>query len=535
MNHLIKSSVALALLFSGCVSAEENLTVSPNQATVKEGVESLYTITAKNGKFIKGDRIRIFIKNDAEREFEIVNIAKALYEYKNVSKVANKTKNRLVINAANGVDKIRVIILFKDKAGKNTDAIETITLAHSYDDIPGDNIIYTVGDTTKKITKVDVEIKPTTLTIGERDKNGAVKPQKYTIEMSNGKKLAAEDTITIATSAGASKIDISLNEKEGTYDEKTSQITVIKPTDKLEVTVNPHKDVHNIKDMKFELSNIYKDKNIGKISLNLKGNSAGGPCTTKTLNDLKNMRKIDPVNNPNAFGACFNVHAGYMGHFSEDVTFKPQIYTMVLARSYVDIFDGVESFFKADLYEIPALQEIQSTTTSTTDPNTNQTTETQTKQTNDNDKNPFTQKNNIFRIATGMKFPIGDNYSVVAKIGARKVPSSSTSIHSVPVFYELGIEHSSIFGQTSDGHGRGVAGLAFSKDEFWQYEEDSMFKDRKDRVILYGSIAMNDARTILLHSYINANTSGNGPAIAGISISYGGNWESLLGYLGGDN
>ncbi|MCJ8271230.1 MAG: hypothetical protein MJK04_17740, partial [Psychrosphaera sp.] len=505
MNHLIKSSVALALLFSGGLSAEENLSVSPKQATVNEGVESLYTITATHGKFNKGDTIRIFIENDVEREFEIINISKSLYEYKNVSKVANKTKNRLVINAAKGVDKIRLVILFKDKAGKNTDTVESIKLAHSYDDVTGGKMTYMVGDTSKNVAQTDVKVKPDTpeepvpLEVGARNDDGTIKPARYTISIENGKKLAAKDTITIATSAGASKVDISLDEEDGTYDEKTSQITLIKATDKLLVTVKPHKDIHNIKDMKFDLSNIYKKKDIGKIAINLKGNSAGMPCTTLDLNGIDKQYK----------GSCFNVHMGIHGSFSNDGTFKPNPYTMLISRSVLwsdaDKDDKsksknkykAEGFFEAELYQLPALVDPITTTEISKDESGKTTTKT-TETTEDTDTSPFTQKNNVYKLAAGFKFPISTSkWSFVTKVGARKVPSQANTFNNTPVFYQLGLERAVNFVNNGTNQGRGIAGFAFAKDEFWQYNHNKTAFNYKDRVIIYGSVALNDARTVL--------------------------------------
>jgi len=97
-----------------------------------------------------------------------------------------------------------------------------------------------------------------------------------------------------------------------------------------------------------------------------------------------------------------------------------------------------------------------------------------------------------------------------------------------PEFYEIGFEHSSVI-DAGENIGRDVAGITYSEDKFWQYDE---LKDYSKRIIIYGHLALNNTETLLLHTHMNINIDNQGPSEVVIRLTYGGKWDELLGLLG---
>ena len=540
---------------------------------------AFYVFIADEGKtFAAKSEINIVTTTQGV-ELDYRSEADELYKY-------DKDKKRLII----GNKPVKQVIVSVG-ISKNTTA-STVQLYHIVDDQmygPLDIAINAGPQKQKDANTIAKEVanilstnakntaKKVTISATEKTINSITEPAKYTIKI-KGENLKKEDEIFVITPADAPKLVFKPDAENANFNNNIIKLT--KDTEALDVEVQQHPDTHLIEDVKVPITHIYNTQSLPPVTITQKGNSFGATCTTLSLQGLYSQ----PGH------GCFNFHLGFLTSFNEDVDLSPKPYGLFVARHSINnpfdnsceseasqkrkklknkqqILDNEytkqldklkqaqqesskiheslaliseqqktakqeekdientlydckrnkligEGYFEADLYDIPALIEE----------------DTAVPATQDTDKKHLINDSTIFRIATGSKFSITDTTNINLKLEAKRIPSNSESIHRIPLSYEVGIERSVSFG--NDNVGRGTAGISWAKDEFWQYHDNNgNFVNNKERFKIYGTIALNDTRTILLHAFIDTGTKGNGPGLAGIRITYGGNWEKFIGNL----
>lgn len=516
--------------------------------SIHKGQSATYIIIAKDGeKFTKKSEINI-IAQQKGMDFIIESQVKGLYKY-------DKGKKRLVI----GDNDVSQIILSISYDKKQTATASTVDVHHIYNNDLYGSLTFNLSEKSPEKTETIVAKAPDdTKTIENRDK-----PAIYTLTPKDkDTKIKKNDVFKISIPIDAPKVIIEPEDSNvATFNASTNTLKVDKDVDSLKVQVKQHPDTHLLKDVLIPINHEYipvTDESakftLKPLEIKQKGNSIGMACSNLSLSALYELNG----------GACFNVHTGALISFDENANFSPKPYALLVSRHIIrkkapNCADGSteekcqekwywpienigETYFEADLYDIPALIAPDKSTEIVTNEDgsvTTVTTETS------RDSNQFITDNTIFRLATGFKVQLTDTTNINFRLEGKHLPSSSHSIHSLPLSYELGFERAVSFGEDSDS--RGMAGISYAKDEFWQYhtsetigtgddeEQRLIYQDYKKRFKLYGSLALNETRTLLLHGFINTNTKGNGPGLAGIRLTYGGNWENLAKSLMGSD
>lgn len=214
-------------------------------------------------------------------------------------------------------------------------------------------------------------------------------------------------------------------------------------------------------------------------------------------------------NNELRGGSCYDIHIGSISILNSKGEFKTRPYFLVLARTRLN--DTIETGFESSYYKLPQL----SSDTPASD-------------------NPFEGEGGTFKITEKIKWIIHpDDLNLVFGFGARTAPVKENRDKDISPFGYLAAERAVAFDSA-----RGVAGIGFAKDDFWKYTEKAVTgtsdirRDYSKRVNLYGSLAMNKTGSIILSAYMDFNLHGDGPGEAGISLTFGGKWDALIGSLG---
>ena len=256
-----------------------------------------------------------------------------------------------------------------------------------------------------------------------------------------------------------------------------------------------------------------KTNGIRHVSLNnslvaLNGTATDVERFTVELNDNE-QDVVCASNNDLKRSSCYDIHIGSISILDANGEFKTRPFFLVLARTRLE--DHLETDFEAAYYKLPQL----TSDTAASD-------------------NPFEGEGGSFKITERIKWLTGySHFNVMLAFGARSAPVKENRDKDISPFGLLAIERDVAFESA-----RGIGGIGFAKDDFWKYTEKSnstapdITRDYSKRINLYGSLAMNKSGSVILSAYMDFNLHGDGPGEAGIALTFGGKWDSLLGNLG---
>ena len=213
------------------------------------------------------------------------------------------------------------------------------------------------------------------------------------------------------------------------------------------------------------------------------------------------LSKIDLI------GSCYDAQIGTISILDNNGSLNTELLVKFIARTSLSV--DAETQFKAEYYKIPQLVDESASS-----------------------DNPFEGGGGAYKITESLKFDLNKSYKIVLSVGARTAPKQQNRLKEISPFGLLGIEREAQF-----NGGRGFAGLAYAKDDFWVYNEIdtttniSTNRDYAERFILYGSLAINKSGSVMLTTYIDSNIKGDGPGEAGVALTFGGKWSALLSNL----
>ena len=290
-----------------------------------------------------------------------------------------------------------------------------------------------------------------------------------------------------------------LSDSEGSLEFEISKTSVEKLW--LTFSVKDDKEYKGIKSLKFKhyISELY----VGTLGVSVLDDDETIVCAS--LIELE--------------GNCFDVHIGVKGIFDVEGKMDTQPYYLFLARTRFN--EEWEGAFEAEYYNLPKLDGEEADTETS---------------------NPFSKGSGVYKLSYTGYYDLGNKFSLLVSYGARKVPKQLLRPSEITQFYGLGIQHQSFFGAQK---GRGVSGISMLKDDYWEFcknsnptvpaEEcnenvvgDVTFHDYKERIKLFGKVALNNNGSLMLTTYMDFNRDNEGPSEAGISLTYGGKWSDLL-------
>ena len=238
---------------------------------------------------------------------------------------------------------------------------------------------------------------------------------------------------------------------------------------------------------------------------------AGRPLESLSVSIKDDDRIVVCASNASISSSCFDVHFGAKGVFDAEGKLNTNPYYLFLARSRLG--EKWLGEFNAEFYTLPQLEAEDEDATDD----------------ESEESGSFTTSGGVYKISTSFYRDIGNNFSWRFNLGAKNSPESTGQASPISKFYNIGLQHQSVFGIEN---GRGMSGIAYGRDDFWSLDEEGE-ENPFNRVYLYGKIALNQEGSIMLTTYLDFSEDGRGPAEASVTLSYGGKWNDLLKALGG--